>query len=258
MIKDYIIKNKKNGVNPQILWTNLWKKKKLKNDIKFIVNQTKNSEEYGIVKNFIKILPKKSRIIDGGCGHGEWVILLNELGFTTDGVDFSNLMIAGLKKHYPKYSWKKDDITNLSYKDSSIDTYFSWGVFEHFEDGFSRPLKEAYRVLRKKGYLIISVPYDNFRMRLQKRKIKNNPNDNFHFYQWRLREHELFNELSINNFEVLKINYIHKIQGTKRLLTSLKLDFLPTFFFDRLVIIISKLLPSKLFAHMLIAVAQKK
>ena len=98
MIKDYIIKNKKNGVNPQILWTNLWKKKKLKNDIKFIVNQTKNSEEYGIVKNFIKILPKKSRIIDGGCGHGEWVILLNELGFITDGLDFSNVIITGLKK----------------------------------------------------------------------------------------------------------------------------------------------------------------
>lgn len=258
MIKDYLITNSKTGLNSEMLWTNLWKKKKLKSEIKLIVENTKNSEEYSIIKKFINDLPKKSRIIDGGCGHGEWVILLNELGFTTDGVDFSNLMIAGLKKHYPKYSWKKADITNLNYKDSSIDAYLSWGVFEHFEDGFSRPLKEAYRILKKKGYLFISVPYDNFRMRFQKKKINNNCNDYFDFYQWRLREHELFNELHINNFKVLKIDYISKIQGAKRLLISLKLDILPSFFFDRLTIVLSKLLPSKLFAHMLIAVAQKK
>ena len=95
-------------------------------------------------------------------------------------------------------------------------------------------------------------------MRFQKKKINNKRNDYYDFYQWRLREHELFNELHINNFKVLKIDYISKIQGAKRLLISLKLDILPSFFFDRLTIVLSKLLPSKLFAHMLIAIAQKK
>ena len=49
---------------------------------------------------------------------------------------------------------------------------------------------------------MISVPFDNFRMRFQKKKISKIRNDEeYVFYQWRLREHELFNELNICGFD---------------------------------------------------------
>ena len=96
-------------------------------------------------------------------------------------------------------------------------------------------------------------------MRFQKKKISKIRNDEeYVFYQWRLREHELFNELNICGFDTIEINYLHKLQGASRFLSSLKLNFLPDIIFNRLSKVISLILPKHYFAHMLIAIAKKR
>ena len=242
-----------------MLWTNMWKNQKLSASNEEILEKIERSDEYKSIKKFLKNFSKKSKVIDGGCGLGEWVIFLNDKGIKTEGIDFSRETILRLKKKYSNYTWINADITKLKYKDESIDGYLSWGTFEHFEDGFSKPLNEAKRILKKNGLLIISVPFDNFRMRFQKKKISKIRNDEeYVFYQWRLREHELFNELNICGFDTIEINYLHKLQGASRFLSSLKLNFLPDIIFNRLSKVISLILPKHYFAHMLIAIAKKR
>ena len=52
---------------------------------------------------------------------------------------------------------KKEDITNLSFKDNSFDIIFCSHVLEHIEDD-KRAMKELYRVLNPAGFAILQVP----------------------------------------------------------------------------------------------------
>ena len=61
----------------------------------------------------------------------------------------------------PYSSASAGDVAALPYRDGSFDVYYSGGVVEHFEAGCHAALREARRVLRPNGVLLISVPYDS-------------------------------------------------------------------------------------------------
>ena len=49
------------------------------------------------------------------------------------------------------------DITNLSFPNNSFDLVTAFDVFEHLEDD-QKGLEEAFRVLKKGGFLLLTVP----------------------------------------------------------------------------------------------------
>ena len=52
------------------------------------------------------------------------------------------------------------DISNIPFEDESFDTIFATEVLEHLDDKvLIKGLSEIYRVLQKKGYLIITMPH---------------------------------------------------------------------------------------------------
>lgn len=57
---------------------------------------------------------------------------------------------------------RNEDAVNLSFHDETIDYYISNDVFEHVS-GYKKAYAEAYRVLRKNGRLIFTVPFDTSR-----------------------------------------------------------------------------------------------
>jgi len=67
---------------------------------------------------------------------------------------------------------RHEDALNLSFKNESFDVIISNDVFEHVPD-IKKTIKEAYRVLRKNGFLIISIPFTNCKKTVQRAIMKN-------------------------------------------------------------------------------------
>jgi SAM-dependent methyltransferase len=64
----------------------------------------------------------------------------------------------GGKVESNRFLVRNEDVTNLSYEDSSFDTVLTFDVLEHVPD-YRSALKEFYRVLAKGGQLVVSVPF---------------------------------------------------------------------------------------------------
>lgn len=238
-------------------WTNVW------DDLGGPQAKTADIEkknEYRVIAPYISQLPKGAHILDGGCGLGEWTVYFAKQGFQSDGLDLSQKTIGKLHDIFPDVHFASGDIRNTEYEDNSLDAYFSWGVFEHFEDGMGPCVKEAYRILKPGGYLFISVPFDNIRHALRasgdQRKTPPDLKER-RFYQWRFTRAELRDELNHEGFEVHEVSTIHKRQGVLRSLHhEFKLNY--DWFFTRgLSVALSPVIPGALVAHMILAVAQK-
>jgi ubiquinone/menaquinone biosynthesis C-methylase UbiE len=88
------------------------------------------------------------------------------------GLDISKATIERLSEIFPDHNFIVGDIRSTGFDDESFDAYFSWGTFEHFEIGLGPCFKEANRILKKGGYLFVSVPFQNGRhLRKDRREL---------------------------------------------------------------------------------------
>lgn len=119
---------------------------------------------------FDRYFPRSGRILEGGCGIGQFVTYYRQRGYDIEGVDFSAATIAHLKDRDPALPVSVGDVTALAYPDGYFQCYYSGGVVEHFEEGPFRALTEARRVLSSGGKLIVTVPFAN-RLRRMKQRL---------------------------------------------------------------------------------------
>ena len=110
--------------------------------------------------------------MDAGCGFGKWVIYLKQRGYDIVGIDNSELAVAKLKDFDESLQVELGDILYIHYPDNSFDAYVSMGVVEHFEDGPTPALKEAYRLLKPGGLIFVSVPTVNVIRKLVRRPLR--------------------------------------------------------------------------------------
>ena len=99
-------------------------------------------------------------ILDIGCGNGRFLEVIKGKVFQYTGIDNSESLITYAKK------WQGDkgkfihaDALSLPFENDSFDVVVSFGVLHHIPSKKFRKqfLKEAYRVLKKDGLLIITV-----------------------------------------------------------------------------------------------------
>jgi ubiquinone/menaquinone biosynthesis C-methylase UbiE len=245
-------------------WTDRWDKKKI-DAIDFSV-----SDEWNHIQHHFSNLPSHAKILDAGCGTGEWVHWLTQKGYNVTGIDISSETIIRLKKHYLNEKFKQGNILELDFPDNYFDLIYSWGLFEHFESGIKEPLVEANRILKPGGKLIISVPYYNFRhsqkdiikdclFKIQKKSPVDNAKDIRRFYQWRFTKSEICLEIINAGLSVSDVHSIHYSFGIDRMLT-LDLSLRSGSFLYKLLfgifINISKC--SSLLAHMVLVVSEKR
>lgn len=158
---------------------------------------------YGNLRHiFLKHLPRYGLILEGGCGMGQHVVALRARGYNCFGVDFASKTVERVKSYLPDLPVETGDICHLNLNDESIDAYISLGVVEHFQEGPYDALKEALRVLKKNGVLIVSVP-QAFRWR----RLNASPEgtalpDNASFYQYAFSPKEFRTILINSGFQV--------------------------------------------------------
>lgn len=108
---------------------------------------------------FERNVPPGSVLLEGGCGRGLYVAHHAARGVRAVGLDFALKTLLEVRGRYPTLLLGAADVARLPLRSGTVDTYYSGGVVEHFEEGPEPAIAEARRVLRRGGVLLISVPY---------------------------------------------------------------------------------------------------
>ncbi len=119
----------------------------------FITTGKPSSEASQIIQ---QINWKKKKVLDVGCGTGNFAFLASEQGANVLGIDFSTIAIKTAKKTFssPNLDFKKMDIFKLTGK---FDVIVSIGTLEHTDDPL-KCLKFLKRHLNPNGKIIITTP----------------------------------------------------------------------------------------------------
>lgn len=116
----------------------------------------------GVLNSLRFLNDKHMKILEAGCGSGRVVKYLYDKGFTNiHGIELNGEAVANINRQFPELNIIQGDLLNLPYSENSFDRVLSYGVVEHFPNGMSEPLKAIYRILKKEGIAVVTVPSMN-------------------------------------------------------------------------------------------------
>ena len=134
------------------LWEETWEQTSFEEALRFC-------EHDPLRPLFEQYTPPGTVMLEGGCGQGQYVAHYRARGVRVVGLDFAQSTLAILRSRYADLMLCTGDVSALPFRDGAFDLYYSGGVVEHFETGAGPALREAKRVLRPGGVLLVSVPY---------------------------------------------------------------------------------------------------
>ncbi len=106
-------------------------------------------------------LTRDARLLDAGCGSGQWAIAFAERGARVTGIDLSPEMIRLARAHASArgldIEWRTGDVTRLADPLAVFDAIHA-RVLLQFVPDVPGALRELRRVLRPGGRLLASVP----------------------------------------------------------------------------------------------------
>jgi ubiquinone/menaquinone biosynthesis C-methylase UbiE len=106
--------------------------------------------------NYIK---SGDKVLDLGCGSGQYFEFLKDKNVEYVGVDFSEELIKIARKKYPEAKFQTADALNLPFSDDYFDKVYAIALLHNIPSKEFRikALKEVKRVLKKRGLLIFTV-----------------------------------------------------------------------------------------------------
>jgi SAM-dependent methyltransferase len=115
--------------------------------------------------NLDKAAYRGKRILDMGCGDGRNLVLLSQCGLELYGVEVSELMIAEARTNLDavgiaadiRLGWND----SIPFPDEFFNYLLAWNVIYYLRGekaDFGAHVREASRVLKQDGYLILSIP----------------------------------------------------------------------------------------------------
>ena len=117
--------------------------------------QSVRSYAIGTKISLLKNIKKRGTHLDVGCGTGEFLNACKRAGFTTKGIEPSEL---ARKQAINNYGLNISGNTDLSqYSDKEFDSISMWHVLEHVPD-LKETLRQFNRLLKPDGKIIIAVP----------------------------------------------------------------------------------------------------
>ena len=96
------------------------------------------------------------RVLDVGCGTGDFLFRVHQLGWSVTGVDFDGEAIANAKARYG-FDLLHSDLAGARFPDNSFDAVTMHHVIEHVPEPTAL-LSEANRVLKQGGRLVVTTP----------------------------------------------------------------------------------------------------
>lgn len=199
-------------------WDDHWQRQTAISELAQTVRSVRRSNS--VITTTRRYLPLGSKIIEGGCGRGQFVYALHRLGYRVTGVDFAAGTINRVKKLFPELDLTVADLRSLPFPNDSFDGYWSMGVIEHFYHGFADILQEVKRVLKSNGYLFLTFPHLSVIRKIKahgKRYPAFNPSllAAQDFYQFALDDEDVTATFARHNFQLIAKKYEGGIKGLK-------------------------------------------
>jgi SAM-dependent methyltransferase len=217
-MKFYDKKNKRLVMSGKEATSEYWDKNWQTEDF---IKKVKCGKHNLLLKNITKkFLDPDSRILEGGCGIGRNVYALKDWGYDVYGVDFAEKTIRKIKKEFPELKVSTQDLRSLDFSDNFFDGYWSFGVIEHFWQGYGEILQEAKRVIKAGGYLFLIFPYMSSLRRLKaKLRLYKNYEINLvkedNFYQFILNTEKVKTDVKEYGFELVLKRPLGATKGIK-------------------------------------------
>jgi ubiquinone/menaquinone biosynthesis C-methylase UbiE len=104
---------------------------------------------------------KKQRVLDVGCGAGQWLFAASRLGAIPYGIDLSEKAISVCRSVMPEGTFYVQAAETLPFEDNMFDLVSCLGALEHFVDP-QASLKEMVRVAKNNAKFLLLVPNADF------------------------------------------------------------------------------------------------
>lgn len=194
-------------------WDEHWKSKIQKD-----LYKVKVSRWNYVIRTSKKYLPKGGKILEGGCGDGIQVFKLHKYGFDVIGLDYSPLTINYLKDKYPELKFIYGDVRDIPFENDYFDGYWSFGVIEHYYEGYESIVKEMHRVIKPGKYLFLTFPHMSKIRRRKSRRGKypiwdHNYEEIKDFFQFALDEDNVIKDVENNGFYFIEKKKLSGLSG---------------------------------------------
>ncbi len=167
------------------------------------------------IKNALSLIsPLNKVVLDVGCGTGFMAYNLSKNGARTIACDLkiklnkSNAVFNELLSG-PKIDFSTADIFHLPFKPNSFDIIYALDMLEHLEN-VEIALIEIKRVLKKEGFLIVSIPNENIIYRIGRKitgiKKANHAHDSTELMKLLNNLFREKNSISVTPFKLFYIN----------------------------------------------------
>lgn len=188
-LRNYEIEDKN---NPNF-WDNL--------NLRKYTTKENNPMAYDRLKIVSEFLKDQTKVLNVGAGTGDLEnIVLKKLNkkLMWYGIDISPKSIKKLKNEFPHSNFDKGNICKISFEDNFFDYIILMEILEHVKPSRTfKALREAGRVLKDKGFMIITIPLNEGLEGMIRRG--ENPNAHVRVYTPEL----IAAELKIAGFKVL-------------------------------------------------------
>lgn len=141
----------------RVAWEEIWDQSSIELELEAI--RYERAQE--IIRAYLPFLAEEDLHLEAGSGLSAVVISLRALGYHVHGLDYAQNALIDSRRFDASLPLTAGDVHHLPYRDDCFGSYLSFGVLEHFEHGMLPALKEAYRVVRKGGVLVLTIPYPN-------------------------------------------------------------------------------------------------
>jgi len=218
MMKFYDRENNRLVFIKKQAFEDFWGKHWGKYDIEKVIKSASSSRFLlGYTRKYMR---PGARILEGGCGLGQYVYCLHVNGYDSYGVDYAAKTVSRIGQVVPELKVFVGDVRALPFRESSYEGYVSIGVIEHFYEGFKHTALEIKRILNSGGYLLLTFPCLSI---LRKMKIRRNSYKLWkssqtleaNFYQFAFsgeNVHKVFRDLG---FELILRKPISGLKGLK-------------------------------------------
>ena len=197
-------------------WDRKWNGENLK---RFIENGRKDIFVAKYTRKFLTPT-KKNKILEGGCGKGQFVYALQACGYDSYGIDYAEKTVQKILEVMPGLNVSLGDVREIGFKDNFFDGYWSLGVLEHFYDGYCEIVSEMQRVIKPGGYLFLTFPYMSpvrrMKAKLQKYpRIDNGEFNRERFYQFAFDYQSVKRDVENAGFVMVYKKRLDGIKGIK-------------------------------------------
>lgn len=184
-------------------WETIWDSASI--DVELEAVQSPRAQE--TINAYLPYLDKNEIILEAGSGLNAVVITLQRMGYNVVGLDYAVNALQASLDYEPGLQLVAGDVHALPHPDNSLGAYLSFGVLEHFEHGMQPGLKEAYRVLKPGGVLVLTIPYPNvvYKLVQLKRKLSGAPAlTDEDFYESAYTRDQLLKEVTDAGFSIVE------------------------------------------------------